>query len=202
MSRENVSSSEREKDRGKAASRGRTVAEYAVLAVVAVAVALLIQAYLVKPYRIPSESMENTLLIGDRVLVDRVSWRFSSPKHGDIVVFHPPIIDGPVLIKRIVGLPGDKLSVSGGALYVNGQRQDESYVRRVDGRPVPTEPFVNGRPWSLQQPYTVPAGDYFMMGDNRTNSGDSRDFGPVPRGQLVGHAFARYWPLARIGGVQ
>jgi signal peptidase I len=201
MSRENVSSSQRQKDRGKTASRGRTVAEYAVLAVVAVAVALLIQAYLVKPYRIPSESMENTLLIGDRVLVDRISWRFSSPKQGDIVVFHPPF-DGPVLIKRIVGLPGDKLSVSGGALYVNGRRQDESYVRRVDGEPVPTEPFTNGQPWALERPYTVPVGSYFVMGDNRTNSGDSREFGPVPRGQLVGHAFARYWPLGRIGGVQ
>ena len=71
-------------------SRSRTIVEYAVLAVVAVAVALLIQAFLVKPYRIPSESMENTLLIGDRVLVDRISWRFSEPKRGDITVFHPP----------------------------------------------------------------------------------------------------------------
>ena len=182
-------------------SKSRTVVEYAVLAVVAVAVALLIQAFLVKPYRIPSASMEKTLLIGDRVLVDRISWRSSEPQRGDITVFHPPF-DGPVLIKRIIGMPGDELSLSGGAVYVNGLRLDEPYVRRVGGRPEPSEAFANGLPWALAKPYTVPPGSYFMMGDNRTDSGDSREFGPVPRGQFVGHAFARYWPLARIGGVQ
>lgn len=182
-------------------SRSRTVLEYAVLAIVAVAVALLIQAFLVKPYRIPSESMEDTFLIGDRVLVDRASWRFSEPRRGDITVFHPPF-DGPVLIKRIIGMPGDEVSLSDGAVYVNGLRQDEPYVRRIDGRAVPTEPFANGLPWALAKPYTVPHDSYFMMGDNRTDSGDSREFGPVLRGQLVGHAFARYWPPARIGGVE
>ncbi len=187
--------------RGKQASKGRTVLEYAVLAIVAVAVALLIQAFLVKPYRIPSESMENTLLIGDRVLVDRVSWRFFEPERQNIVVFHPPF-DGPVLIKRIIGMPGDEISLSGGSVYVNGRRLDEPYVRTVNGQPVPSEPFDNGLPWSLQQPYKVPPGSYFMMGDNRIDSGDSREFGPVARSQLVGRAFARYWPPARIGGTE
>jgi signal peptidase I len=172
-----------------------------VLAAVAVAVALLIQAFLVKPYRIPSESMQDTLLIGDRVLVDRISWRFSQPERGDIVVFHPPFA-GPVLIKRIVGLPGDTLSANDGALYVNGRRLDEPYVRREGGAPVPTQPFGNGMPWALAHAYTVPAGSYFVMGDNRVDSGDSREFGPVPRSQLVGRGFARYWPPARIGGVE
>jgi len=178
----------------------RTILEYVVLAFVAIAVALLIQAFLVKPYRIPSPSMEDTLLVGDRVLADRISWRFSDPHRGDIVVFHPPL-PGPVLIKRIVGMPGDTLSLRDGAVYVNGQRLAEPYVRRVDGHHEPTEPFDTGLPWALQQPYTVPEGSYFLMGDNRTNSGDSRDFGPIARGQFVGRAFARYWPLARIGGL-
>jgi signal peptidase I len=186
---------------GKKTSTGRTILEYVVLAVVAIAVALLIQAFLVKPYRIPSESMEDTLLIGDRVLVDRISWRFSEPERGDIVVFHPPFA-GPVLIKRIVGMPGDQLSLRDGAVYVNGEPLDEPYVRIGDkGSPEPTDPFDNGLPWSLQEPYTVPDGNFFVMGDNRTDSGDSREFGPVPRGQLVGQAFARYWPPSRIGGV-
>ena len=186
---------------GKKATTGRTILEYVVLAVVAIAVALLIQAFLVKPYRIPSESMENTLLIGDRVLVDRISWRLSDPGRQDIVVFHPPF-EGPVLIKRIIGMPGDEISLADGAVYVNGEQLDEPYVRKVGGKTVPTEPFDNGLPWSLQQPYTVPAGNYFVMGDNRIDSGDSREFGPVPRGQLVGKAFARYWPPGRIGGVE
>jgi signal peptidase I len=185
---------------GKKTTTGRTILEYVVLAVVAIAVALLIQAFLVKPYRIPSESMENTLLIGDRVLVDRISWRLSDPGRQDIVVFHPPF-QGPVLIKRIIGMPGDEISLRDGAVYVNGTELAEPYVREVGGQTVPTEPFDNGLPWALQQPYTVPAGNYFVMGDNRIDSGDSREFGPVPRDQLVGKAFARYWPPGRIGGV-
>jgi signal peptidase I len=184
----------------KKGSTSRTIIEYVVLAVVAIAVALLIQAFLVKPYRIPSESMENTLLIGDRVLVDRVSWRFSEPARQNIVVFHSPLA-GPVLIKRIIGMPGDEISLKDGAVYINGKKLDEPYVRQLKGRPVPSDPFDNGLPWSLQTPYKVPAGSYFMMGDNRIDSGDSREFGPVPRSQLVGKAFARYWPPNRIGGV-
>ncbi len=189
-----------EHGRGKKTTTGRTIFEYVVLAGVAIAVALLIQAFLVKPYRIPSESMENTLLIGDRVLVDRVSWRFSDPERQDIVVFHPPF-EGPVLIKRIIGMPGDEIALEDGAVSVNGKKLDEPYVREVKGEAVPSEPFDNGLPWSLQKPYTVPAGNYFVMGDNRIDSGDSREFGPVPRGQLVGKAFARYWPPGRVGGV-
>ena len=187
--------------KGRTASTGRTIVEYVALAVVAVAVALLIQAFLVKPYRIPSASMEDTLLIGDRVLVDRISWRFSEPERADIVVFHPPF-DGPVLIKRVIGLPGDVISVSDGFVSINGRRLDEPYVRRIDGRQEPSEPFANGLPWSLEKPYRVPAGSYFVMGDNRTDSGDSREFGPIKRGQLVGRAFARYWPPGRIGGTE
>ena len=185
--------------KGRTASRGRTILEYVVLAVVAVAVALLIQAFLVKPYRIPTASMEDTLLIGDRVLVDRISWRFSQPERGDIVVFHAPVV-GPVLIKRIIGLPGDEISLSGGSVYINGRRLDEPYVRRLRGRQEPSEPFSNGLPWSLQEPYTVPDGSYFVMGDNRTDSGDSREFGPIKREQFVGRAFGKYWPPGRIGG--
>ena len=182
------------------ASHTRTFLEYAVLAVVAITVALLVQAYLVKPYRIPSESMENTLLIGDRVLVDRLSWRFGDPQRGDIVVFHPPF-SGPVLIKRIIAMPGETISLSGGHVYIDGRRLNEPYVRRLNGVQEPTEPFSNGLPWSLESPYTLPEGSYFAMGDNRTDSGDSREFGPVAREQMVGRAFARYWPPSRIGGV-
>jgi signal peptidase I len=197
---EDARSSTTDDGKGRPASKGRTVVEYIVLAVVAVAVALLIQAFLVKPYRIPSASMEDTLLIGDRVLVDRISWRFTQPARGDIVVFHSPIA-GPVLIKRIIGLPGDEISLNGGSVYINGKRLSEPYVRRVNGQQEPSQPFSNGLPWSLQAPYKVPAGSYFLMGDNRTDSGDSREFGPIKRGRFVGRAFARYWPPGRIGGL-
>jgi signal peptidase I len=187
-------------DKGKRSSTGRTILEYVILAVVAIAVALLIQQFLVKPYRIPSASMEDTLLIGDRVLVDRISWRFSEPARGDIVVFHPPF-DGPVLIKRIIGMPGEVISLRDGAVYIDDKLLNEPYVRVVNGQQLPTQPFTNGLPWALQSPYKVPEGTYFVMGDNRTDSGDSREFGPVERGQFVGRAFAKYWPPGSIGGV-
>ena len=104
-----------------------------------------------------------------------------------------------MLIKRIIGMPGDVVSLSNGAVYINGRRLSEPYVRTVNGRAEPTQPFTNGLPWSLQHPYKVPANNYFVMGDNRTDSGDSREFGPVPRSSMVGRAFARYWPPSRIG---
>jgi signal peptidase I len=189
---------------GKGEKRGgrrHVLIEYAILGVIAIAVALLVQAFLVKPYRIPSESMQDTLLIGDRVLVDRISWRVSEPERGDVVVFHQPET-GLVLIKRVVGLPGDTLSLRDGRLVVNDSPLDEPYIMQDLSEPVPTEPFINDFDWNLQEPYTVPEGTYFMMGDNRTNSGDSREFGPVARASLVGPAFARYWPLARIGDIE
>ena len=136
-------------------SAQRTILEYVILAVAAVAVALLIQAFLIKPYRIPTASMEDTLLIGDRVLVDRISWRFSDPARGDVVVFHSPL-PGPVLIKRIVGMPGALVSLKDGSVYIDGRLLDEPYVRVVNGQKEPTQPFSNGRPWALQSPYKVP----------------------------------------------
>lgn len=181
-------------------SLGRTIVEYVVLALIAVGVALIVQAFLVKPYRIPSESMQDTLLVRDRVLVDRISWRFTEPKRGEVVVFNQPGT-GLVLIKRLIGMPGDVLSVADGSLFVNGRRQDEPYVRQIDGMTSPTEPLANPEEWNLQRPYTVPAGSYFMMGDNRTDSADSREFGPVKREAMIGSAFARYWPISRIGGL-
>lgn len=171
------------------------------IALAAISIAVLIQAYIVKPYRIPSASMESALMTGDRVLVDRISWRFCEPRRYDIVVFRPPLT-GPAFVKRIVGLPGDTLSLRDGELYVNGRRAPLSHVHRAHGMPAPTQAVSNGRPWSLQLPYTVPAGSYFVMGDNRSSSEDSRDFGPVSRNQLVGRVWVRYWPISRIGAAE
>jgi signal peptidase I len=181
--------------------RPRVLAEYVLVAVAAVVVALLLQAYVVKPYRIPSESMAATLVPRDRVLVNRVIYRLHEPRRGDVVVLDSAAV-GRVLIKRIVGLPGDVISLDDGHVYVNGRRLSEPYVRRVDGRAEPTEPFRgSGRPWSLEEPYKVPAGHYFMMGDNRTVSDDSRDWGPAPRREIIGEAFLTYWPLSRLHGL-
>lgn len=181
--------------------RPRTVAEYVLVALCAVVAALLLQAYVVKPYRIPSESMAATLVPHDRVLVDRVVYRLHAPHRGDIVVIDSSAV-GRVLIKRVVALPGETISLKAGSVYIDGRRLVEPYVRRVDGQPESTEPFRgSGQPWSLERPYTVPAGEYFLMGDNRTVSDDSRDWGPAPRREIIGEAFLTYWPLSRLHGL-
>jgi signal peptidase I len=182
----------------------KRVLEYAGIAVVAVLVALAVQAWLIKPYRIPSESMLDTLRPGDRVLVNRLVYRLREPERGDVVVFRYPKDPDVVFIKRIIGAPGDVVEVRHGRLYVNGRRVTEPYVHRTGGRTDPTvaQAAIAGStlhdPWSLSEPYTVPAGQYFVMGDNRTDSDDSRDWGTVPRSAIVGEGLATYWPLSRL----
>ena len=177
--------------------------EYGVVAVVAIALALLTQAYLVKPYRIPSESMASTLRPGDRVLVNRVVYRLREPHRGDVMVFRYPEDRDIVFIKRIVGVPGDTLQVRDGRLWVNGRLADEPYVHRTTGSldptaaPGPVSGSTIREPWSLARPYIVPAGSYFVMGDNRTDSDDSRFWGTVPRADIIGEGFVVSWPLGR-----
>ena len=181
----------------------RRLIDYGIVAVVAIALALLVQAFLIKPYRIPSESMASTLRPGDRVLVNRVVYRLREPHRGDVMVFRYPEDRNVVFIKRIVGVPGDTLQVREGRLWVNGRVADEPYVHRTTGRSDPTAapgPVAGStmrEPWSLAQPYKVPADSYFVMGDNRTDSDDSRFWGTVPRGDIIGEGFVVYWPLGR-----
>lgn len=179
------------------ARRRRLVIEYVVIAAAAVVIAFLVQAFIVKPYRIPSGSMETTLMPGDRVFTNRFLYHFADVDRGDIVVFKAPS-SGDVLIKRAIGLPGQTISLQDGRVFIDGAPIPEPYVRRNAGRPVPTEPFANGRPWALIEPYEIPPDSYFMMGDNRIDSGDSREFGPVGRDLIIGEAFFIYWPLDRI----
>ncbi|HXV34687.1 MAG TPA: signal peptidase I [Gaiellaceae bacterium] len=171
---------------------------------IAVAAVLAIKAWVVNPYRIPSSSMEPTLHcavpeIGcqagasDRVLANRFVYRFKDPDRGDIVVFRTPDqaaeqCPGPggVFVKRLVGLPGDELEIRDGQLYLNGEPQSEPYV-------------FGGEVGDNFGPVTVNEGEYFMMGDNRYQSCDSREWGAVPRENLIGPVFARYWPVQRIG---
>jgi signal peptidase I len=191
--------------------RGNSLLELVLIVAVALGLALAIQAFLVKPYRIPSESMEPTLDVGQRVLVSRVNYKASDPDRGDVVVFHPPagadsnqcgashpdnqVCPRPVrqksdvnFIKRIVALPGDTISVRNGYAVVNGKQQRPDYVRACP-------------PGSCDfpKPMKVPPGHFFMMGDNRGASDDSRFWGPVPEDWLIGQAFATYWPVSRIG---
>ena len=201
--------------RGKKQKSGlASLIELVVTVAVAVALALLIQAFVVKPYHIPSSSMVPTLDIGQRVLANRLD---TSPSLGDVVVFHPPhgadaltpvcgsgsqgaghrqACDTPTasesaqtFIKRVVGLPGDLISIRNGHVYRNGKREPDSYIR----------PCGVAGSCNFPQSITVPPGDYFMMGDNRGESDDSRFWGPVPDKWIIGVAFFTYWPPDRVG---
>jgi signal peptidase I len=187
-----------------------------VIVALALGLALAIQAWVVKPYQIPSESMEPTLDVGQRVLVNRFLYNFTDPSIGDIVVFHPPAgadNEGPQcgvnpregeacrkptaaessqnFIKRIVAGPGDKLSIKDGHPVVNGEwKREESYINPCERGDIRC---------NMPKTITIPPDHYFMMGDNRGASDDSRFWGPVPRDWLIGKAFATYWPPDRIG---
>jgi signal peptidase I len=165
---------------------GRLSSLFDVVLIVGAAfvLALLIQQFLVKPFYIPSPSMSPTLVEGDRVLVNRLLYRFDSPDRGDIVVFHPPVAPREDYIKRVVAVGGDSVEVREGRLFVNGRAQEEPYL----------EENMEGS-YALEK---VPRGHVFVMGDNRNSSGDSRVFGPVAEESVIGKAFLVYWPLGRL----
>jgi signal peptidase I len=169
----------------------------------AVAIVLAIKAWVVNPYRIPSSSMETTLhcagaglgctaRFSDRVLANRFIYHFTDPKRGDIVVFETPqqarrqCGAGGTFVKRIIGLPGETWEMRNGFVFINGRRLEEPYVNQ-DRRDADTLP-----------PEKIPDDSFFVMGDNRSQSCDSRVWGPLARDNLIGKVFAVYWPPRRI----
>ena len=172
----------------------RTFAEFAVVIIVALALAWCITTFVVQPYEIPSESMLETIQVEDRVLSEKITYRFNDPQPGDIVTFHSVEDWDTILIKRVIAVGGQTVDfVDGdGYVYVDGKRLDEPYTL---GKP------SLDRDSGVDYPYTVPEGEIWVMGDNRTNSSDSRVFGSVPVENLTGKAFARYWPIDRIGAL-
>jgi signal peptidase I len=214
--------------RKQSKSTSGALLELVGIVVVAVLLALGIQAFLVKPYKIPSGSMEPTLAVGQRVLVNRIGMSINGPHVGEVVVFHPPsgadqeetheapkcgLYARPAnyggaacdqtnpgeasvnFIKRVVAGPGDEIYIkeghayrkaSGGSTFV---REQDSYIKACGGV----------AECNFPTPIKIPAGRWFMMGDNRGESDDSRFWGPVPKGWIIGGAFATYWPIDRIG---
>jgi signal peptidase I len=187
------------------------VVEIVVTVALALALAESVQAAVVKPFVIPSESMEPTLQPGQRVLVDRLAYDFGgTPARGDIVVFHPPSSltckanvplnepcpesvathAGDYFVKRVIGLPGDTLSIKNGHPVINGKElTNEPYIT----------PCSNSTSCNMPHSIVIPRGEYYMLGDNRGNSDDSRYWGPVPLSWIIGEVFATYWPIDRIG---
>jgi len=226
------------------------VVEWALVVVVAVVVAVVVRSFVFETFYIPSGSMEPTLMPGDRIVVDKLSFHLHPVVRGDIVVFRRPPGWPPQyadLVKRIIGLPGEVLWAHDGHVWVDRgacrspgtctgpaitvpTRPSAATGSTTGGGPIGTatvgsstgtivmrqlrEPWLPAvdrgvtapgpagtNPFSLAVPYRVPAGDYFVMGDNRTLSADSRYYGPVPGDDLVGQVVFRYWPLSRIGAL-
>lgn len=179
----------------------RTLAEWVLVAGCALAMALLIRMFLVQAYYIPSSSMETTLQENDRVLVNKLSYRFGDVGRGDVIVFSKPD-DAPGqindFIKRVIALPGETISFSDGAVLIEGVPQFEPYVGS-------NRTFVNGVPMACADSppaadrCLVPEGTVFVMGDNREASTDSRTFGPIAIDSIVGRAFIKLWPLGDFG---
>ncbi len=156
---------------------------------------------------IPSGSMEPTLQIDDRLIVDKVSYRFRDPGRGDIIVFNPtPVLQDQgfqdAFIKRVIGLPGDQVSLENGEVYVNTQRLQEGYVANNDETTVEAcgAEQTNIRPY-LEGTVTIPEDQYLVLGDNRHNSYDGRCWGLVSRDKVVGRAVFRFWPMNRVGAI-
>lgn len=156
-----------------------------------------IRTFIAEARYIPSESMLPTLEINDRLIVEKISYHFTKPTRGDIVVFHPPneaIICSPnqplpikdAYIKRVIGLPGEKVEVKDGKVRVNEKPLSENYIKDAPNYPLP--------------PITVPQGSYLVLGDNRNQSCDSHVWGFVPEGNIIGKAVVRFWPLNRLEG--
>ncbi len=181
----------------------RLTIDWLVTIVGAILIVLAIKQWVINPYRIPSSSMEPTLhcarpaagcesSFSDRVLACRFCYRFWSPKRGDIIVFTTPpqaaqdCGSGGVFVKRLIGLPGETWEERDGYVFINGKRLEEPYVKQ------------DRRDSETHGPRKIPEGEYFMMGDNRTGSCDSRRWGTVARGALIGKVIATYWPPSRI----
>ena len=181
--------------RAKQRSSTRNLLEWVAVIVGAVLVALLIKTFVVQAFRIPSESMVPTLEVGDRVLVNKLSYDAHGLNRGDVVVFERPpgLPSGPDdpkdLIKRVIGLPGDTVVARDGSIYIDDQRLDEPYLPE------------NIATYNLDVPVTISEGEVWVMGDNRTNSEDSRVFGPIDDDSIVGRAFMIMWPPGRIGAL-
>jgi signal peptidase I len=176
----------------KRRTRRRIAIEWTVIVVVAIIASFLIRTFAIQTFIIPSKSMTPTLHVGDRILVNKLSVDFGSIHTGDVIVFKAPprvnCLEGGItdLVKRVIGLPGQHLTSKGNTIYVNGKALKEPWTY------FPTIGTPIGH-------VTVPKGRYFVMGDNRANSCDSRVWGTVPRKDIIGKAFVRVWPPSRVG---
>lgn len=183
------SQSEREEKGGLS-----TFASFLIMIAIVVVAYFGLRTFVVGTYEIPSGSMLDTIQIGDRVFSEKVSYYFRDPEQGDIITFADPENPQRTLIKRVIAVGGQTVDLKDGYVYVDGKKLNEPYTEGKQSLPLNTAYGV-----SITYPYTVPDGYLWVMGDNRTNSADSRYFGAVSKDSVTGHANFTFWPLNRIG---
>lgn len=173
----------------------RRLLEWGVIVAIAVVAAVLLRLFVVQTFFIPSTSMSPTLQVGDRIVVDKLAYHLHGVGRGDIIVFNAPkavatdcATTDTVLVKRVIGLPGETISDRNDIVYINGKPLAEPWLPKNDPN-TKTTPFP---------PYHIPKNNYFVMGDNRTGSCDSRYWGTVTRSEIIGKADLRIWPISRI----
>jgi len=171
---------------------GSAVWEWVKVIVIAVAIALIINFFVIVNSVVPTGSMENTIMAGTRMLGFRLTYLFEQPKRGDIIIFKYPDNPSENYVKRIIGLPGETVEIIGGVTYVDGTEIDEPYLKET--------------PWEENWgPYEVPEDSYFVMGDNRNNSKDSRYWTTtnyVPKENILGKALLIYYPFSDFGSIK
>lgn len=174
-------------------SRGHALLSWVLTIAIAVAIALFVRVFVAEVYVVPSGSMLETIQEGDRLVGEKVSFRFRSPEAGEVVTFIDPADRDTTLIKRVIAVGGQTVDLQDGVVYVDGQALDEPYTlgKRSDPITVEASPFG-----TISYPFTVPEGYVWVMGDNRTNSLDSRYFGAVPVSDVTSRAAFIFWPLS------
>ena len=170
----------------------RTFISIVIMVALVIAITILLRLFVFIPYEIPSGSMEDTIRTGDMVFSEKISYYMRSPEYGDIVTFKDPEVAGRVLIKRVIATEGQTVDLVNGKVVVDGEVLDEPYV---EGRASYELNHYAPGVQPISYPFVVPEGHLWLMGDNRTNSLDSRYYGAIPVSSLIGRAFCTYWPL-------
>lgn len=161
---------------------------------IVMALALFVVAYLFlfQPHQVKGNSMFPNYHDAEFVLSDKVTYRFSKPQRGDVIIFRSPQNKEQDYIKRVIALPNETIRIENGSVFINNQKLNEKYL--------PLEYFTSAGTFLLEaQEFTVPINEFFVLGDNRSHSSDSREFGPIKKEEIIGRAFLRYWPIPKIG---
>lgn len=202
-----------EKYESQRGSIGGFILDFIQSIVLSLAVFVLLYLFVVQPNQVQGSSMYPNFLDKEFLLTEKISYQFGTPKRGDVVIFKAPpsepcSADDCEYIKRVIGLPGDKVMVKGGEVYLNGKLLDQSFLPKVKSGLIPSGDTTTAEGWVTSSPgtfsqegveETVPEGQYLCFGDNREHSRDGREFGPIKKDLIVGRAFLKYWPISSVG---